>query len=332
MQHYKIKTVQGEIPVNVMAPHKFGGEYSRRKPLYIGAVWFASTLAMVTNLSQAIIRKIISRNNHRLGEILWEMGRDSNHVSSFLVDRFSKYNHQSKCGAAGWQSLDLFYNYYEKIKPKLNGDFEGWITRQWIEKCENRQAVTNRLKIVVDLLAKAFLEFNSESEIRILSIASGSAQAVIEAMKRCPGLNIKVFLIDFDAGAIEEAKRLAASAGLENRISFICDTTRALEKAGSEFKPHIIQMVGFLDYRPRSKAIQLINRIRLHLPEGGIFITCNIRKNREKIFLDWILLWPMIYRDEEEFAELLVNGGFHPGKVHIIYEPFKIHGIAVCRK
>jgi len=105
-----------------------------------------------------------------------------------------------------------------------------------------------------------------------------------------------------------------------------------MERAAAAFKPHIIEMVGFLDYRPRNKAIGLIKRIRACLPDGGAFLTCNIRKNREKIFLDWILLWPMIYRSEEEFAELLLGGGFSPDKIQLIYEPFKIHGIAVCRK
>ena len=91
-------------------------------------------------------------------------------------------------------------------------------------------------------------------------------------------------------------------------------------------------MIGFLDYRPRVKAIALISRIREYLPDGGFFLTCNIHHNREKIFLDWVLLWPMIYRTDAEFADLCVEGGFAPDNVRLIYEPFKIHGIAVCKK
>lgn len=332
MQNYQIRILNEEIPVHVMAPEKFGGEYERRSPLYVGAVWFASALALTTNLSQALFRKMTNGDGTTLGRILWDMGRDPDHVSSFFVDRFSKYNHQSKWGAAGWRSLDLFYNYCEKVRPQLNRDFEGWITRHWIEKCENRQAVTNRLKIVVDLLSQTLTSFSSEREVRLLSIASGSAQAVIAAMKRCPELTVRTLLIDSDPSAIEEAKRMAGEAGLGDRFAFILDTTKAVERAATTFKPHIIEMVGFLDYRPRNKAIGLIQRIRACLPDGGAFLTCNIRKNREKIFLDWILLWPMIYRTEEEFAELLFNGGFSPDKIQLIYEPFKIHGIAVCRK
>jgi len=331
MEHYRVKVRQGEIPVQVLAPEKFGGEYNRRSLSYIGSLWAASALAMATNVSQAMLRKAINGTTP-LGQILWEMGRDKNHVSSFFIDRFSRYNHEAKYGAAGWRSLDLFYNYHERIAPELKNDLEGALTRYWIERMENRQAVTNRLKVTINLLVDAFEVFAREEEIRLISIASGSAQAVVEAMKQCPTLKISALLIDADESAIGEAKRLVKAAGLENSFSFIHDTTKALENAAHTFKPHIIEMVGFLDYRPRKQAIALISRIRQHLPEGGIFITCNIRKNREKVFLDWILLWPMIYRSEREFGDLLVNGGFQMDRIKLVYEPFKIHGIAVCRK
>jgi hypothetical protein len=132
--------------------------------------------------------------------------------------------------------------------------------------------------------------------------------------------------------AVEEAERTIKNCGLDDRFSLICNSTKCLEKVCAEFHPHIIEMVGFLDYRTRQQAIQLIDRIRNCLPENGLFITCNINRNREKILLDWLLLWPMIYRNEKELADILIRGGFAPEKIQIIYEPFRIPGIAVCRK
>lgn len=114
------------------------------------------------------------------------MGRDSSHISSFFVDRFSKYNHLAKVGAASWRSLELFYNYHGMVRPQLNRNLEGWLTRCWMGKVENRQAVTNRLKVVVRLLIEALNQFDNEPEVRVLSVASGSAQAIVEAIKECP--------------------------------------------------------------------------------------------------------------------------------------------------
>ena len=183
IKQYRIKTVKGELPVYVFDPDEFGGEYDRRNLFYVGGIWVTSMFAMGTNLVQALYRKA-SNGGGSFNKILWDMGRDRNHISSFAFDRLSKFNRQAKYGAAGWRSLDLFYNYHEKIKPQLKGNFEGWITRHWIGKFENRQAVTNRFKVVIDLLVAALSEFPAEKEIRLLSIASGAAQEVIEAMKR----------------------------------------------------------------------------------------------------------------------------------------------------
>jgi hypothetical protein len=330
VERYEIDVSGTAMPVDIVSAEIFGGEHTRRSRRYVAFVWAASVWAMVTNLAQALFRKLTTRRSEALRKILWDMGRDPDHVSCLFGDRFSRFNRQAKYCAAGWSALDLFYNYDQKVKPQLSDDLEGWMTRQWIEKCENRQAVTNRLKIVVNLLGEAFAKLSAHDEIRLLSIASGSAQAVIQAMQRFPETPITVLLLDADAGAIAEAKAQVEVAGLGDRFSYVLGTTSVLEQCASDFNPHIIEMVGFLDYRPRLKAISLIARIRALLPDGGVFITSNICHNREKIFLDWILLWPMIYRSDTEFADVLIHAGFVPDLVRILYEPFRIHGIAVC--
>ena len=323
--------IQNGIIVTKMSSKEFGGEYKRTGVVYLCALWAVSLWAAVTNVAQILFAKIFNWGSP-LMKIMWEMGRDPKHISSTFVDRFSRYNHQAKWGAAGWKSLDVFYNYWENVQPKLNGNFEGWITRYWIERMENRQAVTNRLKVAVDLIAEALGKFANEPEVRLLSVASGSAQAVIRAMLRHPNANIKAVLIDSDQTALDEARKSVDKASLTNKFTFVLGRTEVLEDVCKSFQPHVVEMVGFLDYRPKKKAIELIGRIRKVLPMGGIFVTCNIAPNPEKIFLDWVLLWPMIYRSPKEFGELLTKGGFENKKVSLVYEPFKIHGIAVAVK
>jgi hypothetical protein len=306
-------------------------EYSKRSFFYFGILWLVSLWAMITNVAQAMFIKIFKKREDYFQKILWTIGRDPNHISSTFVDRFSRFNHQSKYGAAGWRALNVFYNYHDFVKPQLENKFEKVITKFWIEKMQNRQAVTNRLKVAVWLLSKAFSKFINEPEVRLVSIASGSAQAVVEAIKKSPQ-SIKAVLIDMDQTAIDEAKRIVREAGFESNFTFIKGDTSSVKKVCTEFKPHIIEMIGFLDYRPEKKAIKLVHKIYDCLPADGIFLTCNIRKNIEKIFLSWVLLWPMIYRNEKQFSNILINGGFSPEKVDLIYEPFKIHGIGVCQK
>lgn len=328
----KVRFGKGGAVITTLAAKDFDGENNRRNWFYFLILWLVSVWAVVTNFTEALFIKIFKKRKSSFGKILWEMGRNPKHVSSFFVDRFSKINHQAIVNAASWKSLDIFYNYHEKIKSQLNGGVEGWLTRFWTGGIDNRQAVTNRLKIVTNLITKAFKEFTDELEIRVVSVASGSAQAIVDAMLRCPCLNIKAVLIDIDMTALTAAKAYAEKNGLGDKFTFVRGTTGVLEKVCQEFQPHIIEMVGFLDYRPTPQAIKLISKIKNCLPEKGIFLTCNINYNREKIFLDWALLWPMIYRTENQFEKLLLKGGFSPQNVNIFYEPFQIHGIGVCQK
>jgi ubiquinone/menaquinone biosynthesis C-methylase UbiE len=297
----------------------------------LAILWAVSLMAAMSNLAKAFVCKVKSPKRRFL-EIFWSMGRSKDHISIFAVDAFSRFNHQAKYGAAGWKSLELFYNYHEMVKPQLNGGIEGFLTRFWIERMHNRQAVANRLKIVVNLLVSALRKFSQEPEIRLLSIASGSAQAVVMAIKKAGIKNVRVVLIDNDQSAIEEAKRLVASEKLTNHFTFYVGTTKLLQEVATNFRPHIIEMVGFLDYRSKQKAISLIAKIYSHLPPGGVFLTCNINRNAEKIFLDWVLLWPMIYRSAEELHELLRKGGFHEQNIDLYYEPHRIHSIAYCER
>jgi Putative methyltransferase len=320
------------VCVTTVTAKAIKGEHERRGLTYLSGLWAVSILAMVSNFSKALYVRGFKSRQKSIAKILWEMGRNKNHISSIFVDRFSRFNRQAKYGAAGWMSLDVFYNYHENIKPRLTNNIEGKLTRFWIGKMENRQAVTNRLKLATVLIAEAISKHSDEREIRLISLASGSAQAVLQAISKQRNSNIKVILIDSDRSALSEAERNVTKAGLRDRFTFVQGTTKKLEQVCGDFRPHIIEMIGLLDYRPREKAIHLIQRIRECLVERGTFLTCNIRHNREKLFIDWVLLWPMIYRDENTFAELMLQGGFLPEEIHLLYEPFRIHGIAVCRK
>ena len=140
--------------LSCVAAQDIDGEHNKRSIFYIFFLWMVSSWAAVTNGFQASARKVFREHAKSMGEVMWNMGRDPDHVSSSFFDRFSRFNHEAKYGAAGWMALDLFYNYHEKVEPKLNGDLEAFWTRYWMGDMENRQAVTNRLKLVIRLLAR----------------------------------------------------------------------------------------------------------------------------------------------------------------------------------
>jgi len=91
-------------------------------------------------------------------------------------------------------------------------------------------------------------------------------------------------------------------------------------------------MVGDMEYFDKIASLDAISQIYDILNPQGTLITCNVRDNPEKLFLDRVLEWPMTYREPEELAEIMLSSGFDSQDVDIIYEPLLIHGVVVARK
>jgi len=251
-------------------------------------------------------------------------------TNTFWFDGISPVCREIKENAMRWKALDIAYNY----EFKKDNAFVTRITDFWLN-IKNAQAVRNRLKLVKKELRQEIQNLaDKKSEIRLLSIAAGSAQGVIETMTefKQKGILTKAIFLDLDPTAIEHSRQIAQKFGIVNQITFINKSAKELEEAVGDFKPNIIEMVGFLDYRPKEKAINLIGKISRLLDSDGVALISNIAPNSERYFLYQVMNWPMIYRSANQLADVMVKGGFNPKDCKIIYEPLKINGIAIGRK
>jgi len=205
----------------------------------------------------------------------------------------------------------------------------------WEYFLSNSRAIRNRLELVKHELNNAIRNVDQKDQpVRILSLGGGSARAVLEVVKGLNGkLPTEIKLIDMSRDAINYSKELALSFDLnKERIEWHRGYAHNLERYCVNFHPYIVEMVGLLDYYPREQAIDLVAKIHNKLLPGGWLITCNIKPNLESSFVTKGINWPMIYRDPDELADILLNGGFSADQIRIVYEPLKIHGIAIAQK
>lgn len=283
--------------------------YEKRRWLYIMALplmWLLTVYVMV----KKTVRRLL--------------GLPGPQINSLWFDGLGSYNRSIKEGAASWKALDIIYN-YEFGSSSIVDDF--WIGMM------NAQAVRNRFKLVRQEVRRAILRFSDHNkEVRLISLACGSSQAVVEVMAefKAKGVMVKTLLVDVDQGALDYARGLAERYGVLGQIEMRRASVAQVVKFSRGFKPQVIEMLGLLDYIPPDKAIHLVTKIRESLVPKGVFLTCNIAPNLEQHFLKWVINWPMIYRDASELEEIACEAGF--SDYRLIYEPLKIHGLMIAQK
>lgn len=203
----------------------------------------------------------------------------------------------------------------------------------WQYFLSNARAFRNRLSLVKREILIAIKEVGQRKVgVNLLSLGSGSARAVFEILHILNGTPpVKVKLIDMSREAIYYSQKLAHTFNID-QVEWHQDYVQNLEKYCQSFRPDVVEMVGLLDYYSQEQAVDIVTKIYNVLSPGGRLITGNVCPNFEKPFVDKGIGWQAIYRTSPELAEIMIRAGFSTERIKIVYEPFKIHALAICQK
>jgi len=248
-------------------------------------------------------------------------------IGILVFDGIGKYGKVIKRNVTGWKAVDLIYN-HRFGKDRSIG---GWLDDFWFNSL-NCQAARNRFKLAKKELEKAIRGFSDQKEVRIISLAAGTGQIETETIAKMKRENIKtkIILIDKEEGAIKRAKEFISANKVEEVTEIVHADASAMGNIAPRFNPHIINMIAFLDYLAEKEAVEFISEINKILPPQGVFITSNTMPNVEMLFVKWVVGWPLIYRKEENIANIIKQSGFN--KNEIIKEPLHIQSIVVAKK
>jgi len=234
--------------------------------------------------------------------------------------------------ATSHEALEILYRDGEPHKTK--GWLQAFFFNLWFTT-NNPKAVRNRLRLVTrELSAELRKRFSDGKSVKILSIASGSARAVVDSLKltQQETLPCSVFFLDKNPKALEYSKAFAKESALPSNYTFSWAEDTASNFPHHADAPDIVEMVGLLDYFSDEKVKELLALIREKLAPGGVLITANIRNNLERPFLTNFVGWRMVYREPEDFYELARAAGFRDDDLRVMVEPMGIHFVLVARK
>jgi len=250
----------------------------------------------------------------RQGEFRMRFLLGPRRIMSFWVDGSSPFIYALRHGVTTSAALDVLYNCTTTNERSggLRSAF-GWFWRHE----PHAQGVRNRMKMVYWRLLEAMREERrrGKKDVRILSLACGSAQPVIEAVAdfiaEDPEANVSLELVDLDVPSLRRAERLAYARGVHANIRLRRQNVRTFLEVDDRTWP-IIEMVGFLDYRDDDSLVYTCDQIHRRLEPRGCFLTAIVCPSAWAPVVRWLANWPfLVRRSRREFKRLLERAGFH---------------------
>ena len=162
------------------------------------------------------------------------------------------------------KALDILYG-HGSAKAKGNV-VQNFFNSIWLST-NNAKAVRNRLKLVKREVREEIVRLANEGkEIRIASIASGSARAITESIVEASlgkdGISrLSATFVDKNPAAIEYSPKLAENLDFKDRLNWINDTAGSFFRSNvkNNKKFDIIEIVGLIDYFDVQKAIAMFS-------------------------------------------------------------------------
>jgi CRP-like cAMP-binding protein len=230
-----------------------------------------------------------------------------------MKSRFADRAYTKPKGYAGdFMMMEMLYQNTPDGDGKL-----GILVDNWCLSTPSAQAVRNRKKLLSGKI-KSICDQKKEIQkgpIKIMNLACGPNRELFEFLHQCDYTErIDATCIDIDSQALhyidQQINVFSHKAVIrlmnENLIKW------ALGKIDSDFGLHdIIYSAGLTDYLNDSLFTAFVNRCYLQLKNNGYLIIGNFApSNPDRLFMDHILDWRLIYRNADELKQLFQQTSF----------------------
>lgn len=198
------------------------------------------------------------------------------------------------------------------------------------------QAVRNRRGLLVDEIRKT-MEETQEGPTRILSMACGPAREIFDTYATLPDPSqLKATCLDIDLQALafvadlRDRRKLKSHIRLENaNLVYLATGRQKLELPSLD----LAYSIGLIDYFADDFVVKMLNFVHDHLRPGGRVILGNFHpRNQTKAFMDHVLEWKLIHRDEADMNRLFEASKFGRPCEELRYENEGINLFAIGRR
>lgn len=225
-------------------------------------------------------------------------------------------------------ALDIAYNIHGKFSlngcPTYPRENTPDLIAQVLLDFPSAQGVRNRYQIVRDILSK------SETGGDILSIACGSAQAVIHGAKDLinNGTNVNLILTDSSEYALDLSRCRAKEAGIIKSVEFHKIPFWKLKREFPNLKTIFTEGCGIADYLKDNHVVALAEYALSTLQDSGHLVMSGMNQTPHAKMLSKPYNWDIEYRPPKKFGELMQKAGGKNIKIYV--EPWEIYYVATA--
>ena len=248
-------------------------------------------------------------------------------LSSFLDRAFRR--------PGGYISDSYITELLAQNEPEGDG-YLGIYLDRWIRSRPICLALKHRGGVITETIEHLATEWTQTVPLPITSIASGSADEILNLYFQAEPPNVHVTCIDFNHQEISSAASTAHKWGLQDRITFVQDNFFLMAEGYSQIDiplQKMIYSVSMANCLRDREFIRILNWIYDHLLPGGIVILGNLHAaNPDRVLLEHILEWHSIYRTADELESLFSRSKFRSLPLSIQSDKYGVELFIVCSK
>lgn len=251
----------------------------------------------------------------------------------FMRSRLAEMAYYKPKGYAGdFKMMEWIYRKKPDGDGKLGRLIDGWLLAQ-----VPPQAVRNRRRLLSGLLDRQFrARLGTGRQIHIMNLACGPCRELFDLLTRCDYSDrIDALCIDIDAEALHYANRYVNTEPHNASVRFMHENVIkwSLGRAKHDMGPQdIIYSSGLCDYLDDRMMRRLIGRCYDQLSPGGALIVGNFTpSNPDRQFMDNIMYWRLIHRDEQDMRRLFAESPFGE-RVELVAEEHGVNLFAIALK
>lgn len=254
------------------------------------------------NSSLADFREAMTGSGYE--EVMW--GYVFKEIYPYLMR--SRFAERAYFKPKGYAGDFLMMEHIYANEPKGEGRL-GEIVDMFCLQRPGSLAIHGRRELLKNELGRLSKEINSRGEMtRIMNLACGPNRELFDFLAECDySESVEALCVDIDAEALQYTNQYVnifphrASIRLMSENVIKWSLGRATHQMG---KMDIIYSAGLCDYLDTRLFRALVNQCYNHLKPGGTLLLGNFSPYPDSLFLDKLLRWELIYRDEEELREL----------------------------